>query len=84
MGLPIGNIQPDLFQEIEEAKDKQAFINEKAELYGFGMSSAQSAAKRGYVDSIIEPQSTRKNLIYAFDMLFTKRDTTPFKKHGTI
>ena len=71
-------------QEIEEAKDKQAFINEKAELYGFGMSSAQSAAKRGYVDSIIEPQSTRKNLIYAFDMLFTKRDTTPFKKHGTI
>ncbi len=43
-----------------------------------------SAAKRGYVDSIIEPAATRKQLIYAFDMLTTKRELKPFKKHGTI
>ena len=71
-------------KEIEEASDKDAIIREKAAQYEALQSSALSAAKRGYVDAIIEPASTRKQLIYAFEMLFTKRDSRPSKKHGTI
>ncbi len=37
--------------------------------------SADSAAKRGYVDQIVEPCDTRKYVIGAFEMLYTKRKT---------
>jgi len=47
-------------------------------------SSPKSAARRGYVDAIIEPADTRKYVIGAFEMLFTKRENRPDKKHGTV
>ena len=71
-------------QEIDAANDPQAMINEKAELYEELMGSSLSAARRGYVDNVIEPASTRKNLIYAFEMLYTKIDCRPDKKHGSV
>ena len=40
--------------------------------------------QRGYVDSVIEAQDTRKYVIGAFEMLYTKREDRPFKKHGTV
>ena len=43
-----------------------------------------AAARRGYVDTIIEPKETRKYLIGAFEMLYTKREELPAKKHGTL
>ena len=43
-----------------------------------------AAARRGYVDTIMAPADTRKYLIGAFEMLFTKREERPAKKHGTI
>lgn len=43
-----------------------------------------SAARRGYVDQIVEPADTRKYVIGAFEMLFTKREDRPDKKHGTV
>ena len=46
--------------------------------------NVSSAAARGYVDTIIEPAETRKYLIGALDMLYTKRELRPDKKHGTI
>jgi propionyl-CoA carboxylase beta subunit len=42
------------------------------------------AAERGYVDEIIAPRDTRKKLITALDMLDSKRDSNPPKKHGNI
>lgn len=59
-------------------------IDEKEKEYDTLNNSAISAAKKGYVDAIIEGASTRKHLIYAFDMLYTKRESRPGKKHGTI
>ena len=61
-----------------------ALINEKAAEYQKLQSSAQAAARRGYVDDIIEAQDTRKRVIAAFEMLFTKREDRPDKKHGTV
>ena len=43
-----------------------------------------SAAARGYVDTIIAPEETRKYVIGAFEMLFTKREDGPIRKHGTV
>ena len=43
-----------------------------------------SAAARGYVDTVIDAADTRKYLIGAFEMLYTKRESRPDKKHGTI
>ena len=59
-------------------------INEKAAEYATLQTSVTSAAKRGYVDQIIEAADTRKYVIGAFEMLFTKRDDRPAKKHGTV
>jgi propionyl-CoA carboxylase beta chain len=42
------------------------------------------AAERGYVDAVIRPRETRKRLINALEMLDTKRDKNPPKKHGNI
>ena len=59
-------------------------LNEKAAEYEALQSNVVSAAKRGYVDTIIEPEDTRKYVIGAFEMLYAKRENRPAKKHGTI
>lgn len=43
-----------------------------------------AAASRGYVDDVIEPDSTRPRIIAALEMLSSKRDSRPAKKHGNI
>jgi len=42
------------------------------------------AAERGYVDAVIRPSETRLRLIRALEMLDTKREKNPPKKHGNI
>ncbi len=59
-------------------------INDKAKEYAALQNSAMSAAKRGYVDYIIAPADTRKYVIGAFEMLYSKREDRPAKKHGTV
>lgn len=59
-------------------------IAQKAQDYSALQNSVVSAAKRGYVDQVIAACDTRKYVIGAFEMLFTKREDRPNKKHGTI
>lgn len=59
-------------------------INETAEKYAALQTSVESAARRGYVDSIIDAADTRKYVIGAFEMLYAKREARPGKKHGTV
>ena len=70
--------------EINNADDAAKLISEKSAEYEALQSSALAAAKRGYVDDIIEACDTRKRIIAAFEMLYTKREDRPAKKHGTI
>lgn len=58
-------------------------LEKKAAEYENLQSSVESAAARGYVDRIIDPEDTRKYLIAAYEMLYTKSVCTPDKKHGT-
>jgi acetyl-CoA carboxylase carboxyltransferase component len=69
--------------EIDAAADKAAVKSEKAAEYGKYL-TAESAAAHGYVDAIITGDEVRKQLIYAFEMLYTKREERPAKKHGTV
>lgn len=80
----IGMMDAKLAAKIMYADADAAIINEKAAEYAMLQSSALSAAKRGYVDTIIEAEDTRKYVIGAFEMLFTKREDRPSKKHGTV
>lgn len=59
-------------------------IAECKEAYEALQNNVNSAAARGYVDQIVAPQDTRKYVIGAFEMLFTKREDRPVKKHGTV
>ena len=47
-------------------------LGEKAAEYRKLQSGITSAAQRGYVDTVIAPEDTRKYVIGAFEMLFTK------------
>lgn len=80
----IGMMDAQLAAKIMYANEDAKVMNEKAAEYAALQSSALAAAKRGYVDNIIEAEDTRKYVIGAFEMLFTKRDDRPSKKHGTV
>lgn len=61
-----------------------ATINEKAAEYEKKQNSVDAAASRGYIDTIIRPEDTRKMAIGAFEMLYTKREDLPARKHATV
>ena len=67
--------------DIAGADDKKEAIKAASDKITEAQSSALAAARRGYIDDIIEPDATRKRLIAAFDMLATKREDSPYKKH---
>lgn len=71
-------------KEIGESSNPIAARAEKIEEYRNKFASPYEAAKRGYVDDIIEPDSTRPRIIAALEMLAGKRETRPSKKHGNI
>ena len=80
----IGMMDSALAAKIMYADADADTLKEKAAEYKELQSSPMSAARRGYVDAIIEPADTRKYVIGAFEMLFTKREDRPDKKHGTV
>jgi acetyl-CoA carboxylase carboxyltransferase component len=80
----IGTMDANLAAKIIcDGKDAETVSKAAAE-YAALQNNVKSAAARGYVDEIIEPADTRKYVIGAFEMLFTKRDERPAKKHGTV
>ena len=80
----IGMMDAKLAAKIMYEGQGSDVIDEKAAEYAALQTSVTSAAKRGYVDQIIDATDTRKYLIGAFEMLFTKREDRPDKKHGTV
>ncbi len=59
-------------------------IDACAKEYAALQNNVASAAKRGYVDQIVAPEDTRKYVIGAFEMLSTKSEGRPDRKHGTV
>ena len=57
---------------------------EKVEEFRERFANPYVAAERGYIDAVIRPSETRRRLNSALDMLATKREKNPAKKHGNI
>jgi acetyl-CoA carboxylase carboxyltransferase component len=71
-------------KEIKEAADPAAKRQEIIEHYENLLYNPYIAASRGFVDQVILPRQTRPRLIEALEILSTKRETLPAKKHGNI
>ena len=80
----IGMMDADLAAKVMFDGQGAEKIAEGAKEYAALQNSVDSAARRGYVDQIIAPVDTRKYLVGAFEMLLTKREGRPSKKHGTV
>jgi len=70
--------------QIEDDQEKVKFIAEKEQEYKMKFANPYVAAKYGYIDDVIEPRNTRFRVIRALQMLATKKDSNPPKKHSNI
>lgn len=81
---PEGAVNIVYRRELERAKDGVSLRKTKVEEFRERFANPYIAAERGYVDAVIRPCETRPRLIAALQMLETKRETFPPKKHGNI
>jgi len=81
---PKGAVEIIFKKDISAAADPEAELKKKTDDYREKFANPFIAAARGYVEDIIEPKTTRPRLIRAFQMLETKKDSNPAKKHGNI
>lgn len=70
--------------EIMAADDPEAKWKEKEAEYAYKFADPYRAARRGFVDEVINPKNTRRKLIKAFQMLEGKEVIRPNRKHGNI
>ncbi|MCD7837153.1 MAG: carboxyl transferase, partial [Lachnospiraceae bacterium] len=80
----VGTMDSGLAAKIMYDGQGADIISEKAAEYEALAVNVTNAAKRGYVDQIVNAADTRKYVIGAFEMLYTKREDRPDKKHGTV
>jgi len=71
-------------KEIQSAGDPKLKRQEKIKEYQQLFSNPYCAAARGYIDAVIQPSQTRMRLIDALEIMCTKRELRPPKKHGNI
>ena len=81
---PQGAINIIFRKEIAEATDSKQKRMELVSEYRRKFADPYVAAQKGYIDEVIEPAETRPKLISALEMLATKREARPPKKHANI
>ena len=81
---PKGAVEILYKKEIAEAADPEQKVRELEQQYRERFAHPYIAAARGYVDDVIDPRQTRPRLIAALDMLRSKRDRNPPRKHGNV
>lgn len=80
----IGMMEADMAVKIMNPGANADVLKEKAKEYEELQSDVYTAARRGYVDTVIDPAETRKYVIGAFEMLYTKREMQIPKKHSVF
>jgi methylmalonyl-CoA carboxyltransferase large subunit len=81
---PQGAVNVIFREEIKRAEDPKAKRAELIASYQQTFATPYAAAARREVDDIIEPAETRRHLAMTLDILHTKREFRPMKKHGLI
>ncbi len=73
---------------VDELKaDKKPALESRAELeakFAADVADGVAAAQKGMIDDVIDPAQTRKYVIAALEMLSSKRESNPPKKHGNL
>ena len=81
---PQGAVEIVYRKEIAAADDQVARKAELVEEYTEKFANPYLAAERGYVDDVIDPAETRRKVIAGFDLLRSKREDLPKRKHGNV
>ncbi|HET6795006.1 MAG TPA: acyl-CoA carboxylase subunit beta [Acidimicrobiales bacterium] len=81
---PQGAVEIVYRRELAEAADPVARRDELVEEYTERYANPYIAAERGYVDDVIDPADTRATLIAAMDVLRSKKEELPRRKHGNV
>jgi len=81
---PQGAVEIIYSKELRNAEDPDAAKEQFIEEYREKFANPYVAAQMGYIDDVIDPRDTRSVLIKSLDMLTSKRDDNPWKKHGNI
>jgi len=71
-------------KKIEDADEKQLYIEKKEEEYTVKFANPYVAAKYGFIDDVIEPRNTRFRIVRALELLANKKVVNPPKKHSNI
>lgn len=71
-------------RELADSDDPERFRAERVDEFKTRFANPYRAAERGWIDEVIEPRRTRTKLINALEMLDTKSESTPRRKHGNI
>jgi acetyl-CoA carboxylase carboxyltransferase component len=83
MGPP-GAVEVVFRRELQSAADPEARRAELVEEYMEKFANPYVAAERGYVDDVIDPAETRIKLIAGLEMLASKHEEIPQRKHGNV
>ncbi|MBI1932360.1 MAG: acyl-CoA carboxylase subunit beta [Ignavibacteriales bacterium] len=81
---PKGAVEIIFKKEIQSAENPGEKLNQMLNEYIEKFTSPYIAAERGYIDDVIKPSETKIKLINAFQLLKTKVDSNPKKKHSNI
>jgi len=81
---PQGAVDIIYRREVADASDPEAKRAELVEEYIERFANPFVAAERGYIDDVIDPADTRGVLIRSLDMLRSKREELPKRKHGNV
>jgi acetyl-CoA carboxylase carboxyltransferase component len=81
---PEGAVNIVFKEEIDKSKDPKKTRARLIDEYRAKFANPYIAAQKGYIDDVIEPADTRRRLIKALELLKTKRDKNPPRKHGNI
>ncbi|MDD2538268.1 MAG: acyl-CoA carboxylase subunit beta [Bacteroidales bacterium] len=81
---PSGAIEVLYGKEMADADDPALFVEQKEKEYREKFSNPYSAARYGYIDDIIEPRNTRFRIIRSLQLLATKKQSLPPKKHDNL
>jgi propionyl-CoA carboxylase beta chain len=71
-------------KEIQNSDDPEATRQQKIDEYREKFANPYVAASRGMVDDVIDPRETRIKIIQSLEMLRSKKESRPKKKHGNI
>jgi acetyl-CoA carboxylase carboxyltransferase component len=81
---PQGAVEIVYRRELQQAADPASRRAELVAEYTEKYANPYAAAERGYIDDVIDPSETRAKLIAGFDLLRTKREELPRRKHGNM